>query len=76
MAARLLRPGFITRLFLTMLITDNALILRGVGARLRSRHTLLSAVLAALVLRTFQIVFLGHILLLQPRYNFNGRGSV
>jgi hypothetical protein len=38
----------------------SALIFRDVGRRLRPRHTPLSTVLAALILLTFEIVFLGH----------------
>jgi len=67
-SADLLSPLLVPRLLLPSLIAHDALI-RSMpptrvrsrcGFRLRLRHALLAAMLAALILRTFQIVFSGH----------------
>jgi hypothetical protein len=67
-SADLLSPLLVPRLLLSSLIAHDALI-RSLspprvrsrcGSWLRLRHTLLAAMLAALILHTFQIVFSGH----------------
>jgi len=56
----LLGARFVPRLFLSLFIANDTLIgsMRRLGLRLW--HALLAAVLAALILHTFQIVFPGH----------------
>jgi hypothetical protein len=56
----LLSARFVARLFLSLLIAHDALI--GTMWRLGFglRHALLAAMFAALILRTFQVVFSGH----------------
>jgi hypothetical protein len=64
----LLSPLLVLRLLLPSLIAHDALIRSMPPTRvtpscwlsLRLRHALLAAMLAALILRTFQIVFSGH----------------
>jgi hypothetical protein len=56
----LLRPLFVPRLLLSPFVANNTLILYAGRGQFRLRHTFLAAMLAALILRTFQIVFLWH----------------
>jgi hypothetical protein len=56
----LLGARFVARLLLSPLVAHDALILASSRTRLRLRRALLAAVLAALILYTFQIVFCGH----------------
>jgi hypothetical protein len=67
----LLRARLVSWLLLTSFIANNALIAEGMRTRLRSRHTLLSTVLSALILLTFQIIFLWHIPTPDPLQIFN-----
>ncbi len=67
-SADLLSPLLVSRLLLSSLIAHDALIRSMSPARVRSRcgfwlrlrHALLAAMLAALILHSFQIVFPGH----------------
>ena len=54
------RTLLVPRLLLSPLVANNTLILCTGRWQLRLWHTFLAAMLAALILRTFQIVFLGH----------------
>jgi hypothetical protein len=56
----LLGARFVTRLLLSPLVAHDALILISLRTRPRLRHALLAAVLAALILCTFEIVCCGH----------------
>ena len=56
----LLRTLLVPRLLLSPLVANDTLILCAGRWQLRLWHTLLAAMLAALILHTFQIVFLGH----------------
>jgi len=51
---------FVARLFLSALVTYDALIIAPGWTRFGFRHALLAAMFAALVLRTLQIVFFRH----------------
>jgi hypothetical protein len=56
----LLRPLFVAWLLLSAFVTHDALILVAGRSRLRLWHAFLAAMFAALILHTFQIVFLWH----------------
>jgi hypothetical protein len=58
--ADLLRTLLVPRLLLPPLVADDTLILCAGRWQLRFWHTFLAAVLAALILHTFKIIFLGH----------------
>jgi hypothetical protein len=55
-----LRARFVARLFLSPLVAHDALITALGWTRFGFRHALLAAMFAALILRTFKIVFLRH----------------
>ena len=57
--ADVLRPFLVARLFLALPVAHDPLI--GAGPVDRLQHALLAAVLAALILLAFEIVFLGHL---------------
>jgi hypothetical protein len=56
----LLRTLLVTRLVLSPLVANDTLILCAGRWQLRPWHTFLAAMLAALILHAFQIVFPGH----------------
>jgi hypothetical protein len=56
----LLRTLLVTRLLLSPLVANDTLILCAGRWQLRPWHTFLAAMLAALILHAFQIVFPGH----------------
>ncbi|MES2192953.1 MAG: hypothetical protein V4517_00935 [Pseudomonadota bacterium] len=58
--ADLLRALLVPRLLLSPLVANDTLILRAGWRQFRLWHTLLPTMLAALILHTFQIIFLGH----------------